>query len=121
MTIDQDGGLFMGGATDNSKGIGTINAKAVYDDGTILTDYVFEDNYSLLPVSEMVSFFETSKHLPTIPGRDEWEANGSFSVGKLGTHLWETIEVHARYIGELDNKVETLRKQLETANILPEG
>jgi len=60
----------------------------------------------------MVAFFKKNFHLPTIPGRKEWEENGKFSLGKIATHLWETVEVQARYISELDNRVITLEKAL---------
>ena len=36
------GGMVMSGATGGDKGTGTINAAAVYDDGTLLTCYVLE-------------------------------------------------------------------------------
>jgi hypothetical protein len=35
-------GLFMDGATGGDKGAGTINAVGVYDDNSLLTDYVFD-------------------------------------------------------------------------------
>jgi len=42
MTLDQDGGLYMAGATGSSQGVGTINAVGVYDDSVLLTCYVAE-------------------------------------------------------------------------------
>lgn len=36
------GGALMGNATGGAQGAGTFNARAVYDDGSILTPYVFE-------------------------------------------------------------------------------
>ena len=94
--------------TGGDKGVGTINAVAVYDDNTLLTDYVFEKDYKLPSIKDMVAFFKKHLRLPTIPGREEWEKNGSFSVGKIATHLWETVEVQARYIAELDKRLEAL-------------
>lgn len=107
MTIDHDGSVVVGSPTGGSKGPGTINALAVYDDNVLLTDYVFEDEYALLSVEQMRAFFKRHKHLPTIPGREAWE-KGSFSVGKIATHLWETVEVQARYIAELHDRVAAL-------------
>ena len=105
-----------GGLTEDtlaSQGVGTINAKAVYDDSVLLTDFVFEPDYKLLSIREMVEFFTRRRRLPTIPGRDEWE-QGKFSLGKLANHLWETVETHARYIGQLEGEIRGLRGQLAT-------
>jgi len=106
------GGLVVGSPTGGLKGDGTINATAVYDDNSILSDYVFSMDYKLPSIKEMTNFFKKHLHLPTIPGRKEWEENGKFSLGKIATHLWETVEVQARYISELDNRVITLEKAI---------
>lgn len=42
MSIYTDGGVTFGAPTGGSKGDGTLNAKAVYDDNTLLTCYVFD-------------------------------------------------------------------------------
>jgi hypothetical protein len=109
MRIFSNGGLVVGSPTGSTKGAGTINATAVYDDDTLLTDYVFAEDYRLIPIPEMREFYEAKGHLPTIPGRDEWEATGQFSLGKMATRLWETVEVHARYIAELEHEIALLR------------
>lgn len=101
-------GVVVGAPTGGDKGAGTLNAVAVYDDNTLLTDYVFEPDYSLLTIDAMTAFYETNKHLPTIPGRDEWEKDGKFSLGKLANHLWETVEVQAIYISQLHKRLERL-------------
>jgi hypothetical protein len=107
MRLWYDGGFTVGSPTGGSKGAGTINAVAVYDDGTLLTDYVFESDYKLIPIRTMKRFYQRFKHLPTIPGRKEWE-KGKFSLGKLVTHLWETVEVQARYIADLEERLSKL-------------
>ena len=133
--VQVDRSIVVGAPTGGDKGAGTINAQAVYDDNVLLTDYVFEPGYNMLPVPQMVEYFGREHHLPTIPGRAEWEKRGQFSVGQLGTHLWETVEVHARYIGEhearfstIEDRVdavkeanEILRQQLVDANLIPEA
>lgn len=105
-TIGQ--GVQVGAPTGGDKGVGTLNAQAVYDDNTLLTDYVFEPDYALLPIDQMASFYREHLHLPTIPGRDEWEKDGRFPLGKIVTHLWETVEVQARYITELHERLEAI-------------
>jgi hypothetical protein len=99
------GGVQIGQPTGGNKGAGTLNAVAVYDDNVLLTDYVFEDGYKLPSIPEMAAFFTARKHLPTIPGREEWEKSGSFSVGQIATRLWETVEAQAIYISQLHNRL----------------
>jgi hypothetical protein len=103
-------GLVIGSPTDLDKGAGTLNAVHVYDDGTALTDYVFEPGYDLMPLADMESFFRTHNHLPTIQGKAEWDAAGGFSLGHLSTMLWETAEVHALYIADLHARVAKLEE-----------
>ena len=108
--VQIDDALVVGSPTGGDQGAGTINAVAVYDDGVILSDHVFEDTYDLLPIREMVSYYERERHLPTIGGRGEWDAGGRPSVGRLSTQIWETVEVQARYIGELEQRVADLER-----------
>jgi hypothetical protein len=110
MTLYHDGGLVVGSPTGGNKGAGTINATAVYDDDVLLTgaDFVFEEGYNQLTIPEMKFFYETNKHLPTIVSRDEIEKNGRSSIGKMINQFWETIEIQAKYIAELEERVSGL-------------
>jgi len=108
MTMANDGGLFMAGATGSSQGSGTINAVSVFDDSVLLTDFVFEEDYEQLSIDEMEEFYIKEKHLPTIDGREVWESEGRFSVGKVSQQVWETVEVQAKYIAELNQRLKVL-------------
>jgi hypothetical protein len=103
-----NGGVTVGTPTGGDKGVGTLNATACYDDNVLLTDYVFEPGYDLLPLADMRAFYAEHLHLPTIPGRATWEETGSFPLGKIATHLWETVEVQAIYIAQLHDRVAAL-------------
>lgn len=119
----QGGGIVVGSPTGGDKGTGTINATAVYDDNVLLTDYVFDKyfdgtvrvsdvplhaDYSMLSLDQMADYISANRHLPTIPGRDEWERNGKFSLGVLANHLWETAETQALYVVELNNDIKDI-------------
>gem|GEM_PF-1389482 len=125
-SVTVNGALVVGNPTGGSKGEGTINATAVYDDNVLLTDYVFDKyfdgqvrvedrplhgDYKMLTMDEMKQYVQTNRHLPTIPGREEWEKSGKFSLGKLVNHLWETSETQGLYVAELNetNKKQDLR------------
>ncbi len=122
VTVGLDGSVVIGAPTGGAKGYGTLNAQAVYDDNTLLTDYVFEKyylgapkdekhaNYTLLSLSEAEEYTKQALHLPTITGRDEWEAKGGLSLGKLASELWETVETDFLYITELNSRLEALEQ-----------
>ena len=122
-----NGGLTVGSPTGGNQGDGTINAQAVYDDNTLLTDYVFDwyfggsvlecdmdkhADYSMLSLQEMIDFTRENRHLPTITGRKEWEKYGKLPLGILTNQIWETVETQAIYIIQLKEQID----KFETEN-----
>ncbi len=116
--------LFYG--ADN-RGPGTVTAESVYDDNSLLSDYVFDEyfdkevketdlenceEYRHLSIAELEEFVSLYRHLPNIAGRDEWEQNGSFSLGELLTDLWISAEDQALYIKEIYERSELIEQQL---------
>lgn len=127
VTIYNNGGVIVGSPAGGNKGAGTINAGAVYDDNTLLTDYVFDkyfdgkireddlakhSDYEMKTLDEMVAFIEENKHLPTMIGRKEWKRDGMPSLGSVVTQLWETLETQAIYIKELKEKISQLESKV---------
>ena len=60
----------------------------------------------------MHNFIEQYRHLPTIPGRDEWNKKGGFSLGELLTGLWVTAENQAIYIKELNEDIKLIESDI---------
>jgi len=125
--LSYNGGMVIGTPTGGYKGPGTINANAVYDDNLVLTDYVFDKYYdgkiksqdsskhygfNLMSIDEMAAFTKKERHLPTIEGRDEWNRKGTFSLGELSQQLWETVEVQALYIKQLNDRMTLMEDQM---------
>lgn len=110
MTIATDLGITVGSPTGGSKGAGTLNAVGLYDDGTLVADFVFEDGYDLKTIEETESFYTKNKHLPTIIGREDFEKKNA-SMGQLINQLWETIEVQAIHISELNNRLKKMEEK----------
>jgi len=110
------------------KGPGTLSAEiGVWGGNLLLSDHVFdayydgkareEDGeraagYSRMPIGEMVNYVERERHLPTIPGRSDWQMQGPFSLDDLHTRLWVTVEEQALYIKELNERMNLLRQHL---------
>jgi len=131
MRVYGDGGLVVGNSVSGgNKGLGTINANAVYDDNVLLTDYVFDyhldnkinsddvtqaeqflANTSVLDLNLFSEHWKEHRHLPSLPSRKEWKKDGAYSIGKLAQRLWETVELQAVHIDSLNIRI----KQLEAA------
>lgn len=108
-------------------GPGTLTAIGVYDDNTMISDFVFDeyydgeirpedlkgrDHYKRYTIDEMADFVEEYRHLPTIEGRSAWKQNGGFSLGELLTQLWVTAENQAIYISELNADLKVVEKRI---------
>ena len=113
------------GATHGAPG--SVTAQSVFDDNTLLSDFVFDeyfdknvkeedlencDDYRHLTIGELEEFVSLYRHLPNIPGRDEWEKNGAFSLGELLTDLWVSAEDQALYIKEIYEQSQLIEEQL---------
>jgi hypothetical protein len=94
-------------------GNGVVNAKTLYAEAFKITpqamniywpDYVFEDSYNLLELSEVEQFINKNKHLPGIPSASEVEANG-IDIGDMQSKLLLKIEELTLYIIKLEKRI----------------
>ena len=142
MIIDENGGVTIGSPTGSFKGAGTLNAVAVYDDNVLLTGYVLDkyvsqDSFDIsvwdkqskgglvhvparkfLERSELMfsidrysKFFLDNKYLPTFE-----DIETSKEVGSTGTmiqKLWETVEIQAVHIYQLNENNKKLVNRIE--------
>jgi hypothetical protein len=106
------------------QGKGTISAQhGVFDNTTNLNDHVFDRAFDgrvapgdaekhggqrLLSIREMEAFTRANRHLPTMKGRADWNAEGGFSLGDLTNQLWATTEVQSLYVAELHDKLNVI-------------
>lgn len=116
-----DGTITFGSPSSPVSGAGFVNGVAFYDDGTLLTDWVFEcaqngrsaDGHACttMSFSDTEEFVKNNKHLPTIVGREQWERQHS-SLGQLATQLWETSETQFLYLSEMQARLNKLELQM---------
>lgn len=109
------GGCTMGSPTGGKKGLGTLNAVAVYDDNTILTDYVFEKyfdgfvidkrfaDYKFTTLPEQLAHVKKHKSFLGMPSRKEFEEKGA-PLGVLVNGLWRISEEKFLYIVDNHNR-----------------
>lgn len=75
-------------------------------------DFVFADDYQLLPLSEVKAFITENKHLPEIQSAQEMQENG-VSVSELQTQLLQKIEELTLYILQQEETIQELRQEVE--------
>jgi len=73
-------------------------------------DYVFEEDYNLLPLSEVEQFIQQNNRLPDIPSAKEIEENG-LNIGEMQSKLLLKIEELTLYILDLQKQIDELKKQ----------
>ncbi len=84
---------------------GKMGAKEIYcSNGTPWPDYVFNKNYSLLPIAELKTYIEEQQHLPGIPSATEIE-KGGMNMGELLTSSYQKIEDLTLYIIQLESRI----------------
>ena len=90
---------------------GTIRSKKVIVD-TGWSDFVFEDDYSLMPLQSLAKFIEKNNHLPEMPTAKEVEANG-ISLGDMDAKLLQKIEELTLYTIEQQKMIDELQKEVK--------
>lgn len=71
-------------------------------------DYVFGNDYTLMPLNEVEEFISVNGHLPNIPKAAEVEDEG-LNIGEMNRLLMEKIEELTLYIIDLQKQVDTLK------------
>ena len=78
-------------------------------------DYVFNKNYSLLPIRKLEKFIETNGHLPNIPSSDEI-GNSGLELGEMQRLMMEKIEELTLYIIEQQKRIDVLSSKIENSD-----
>ena len=75
-------------------------------------DYVFNNNYNLLPLSRLEMFIKKNKHLPEMPGADQVAKNG-IELGNMASKLLEKVEELTLYTIELNKEIEKMKEEIK--------
>ncbi len=78
---------------------------------TTWPDYVFAEDYRLMPLAELRSYLKQHHHLPGIPPAAEVEAQGGVEVGDMQVRLLKALEEQALYILQLEERIKALEAQ----------
>lgn len=75
-------------------------------------DYVFDENYHLLPIEQLERFIKKEKHLPNITPAAEAEKDG-IDIATTQRQLLQKIEELTLYIIEQNKRIDRLEKEAE--------
>jgi hypothetical protein len=92
--------------------IGTIRAREIKVDLNG-ADFVFENNYKLMPISELETFVKEQKHLPEIVPAKEMKENGT-DLGDLNSKLLQKMEEMTLYMIEQNKKIEQQNERIKS-------
>ena len=95
--------------------VGTVRAHAVQINTTQTADFVFEEDYPLMPLSEVENFITVNKHLPEIAPAGEMLENG-IDMAEMQIKLLQKIEELTLYVIQQQKEIETLKKELKIGN-----
>ncbi|GEM_PF-3986576 len=93
-----------------------VNAGKIIADKIVLNvgsfpDYVFSDEYELMPLNKVKSYILNNKHLPDMPSENDVIKSG-MSIGELNIKLVEKIEELTLYTIGQEDKIKLQEQKL---------
>lgn len=113
-TIQRNGRVGIGTSNLNSMltVAGDIHSREVKVTVNAGADYVFEDEFKLMPLSEVSRFIRLHKHLPEVQPANDMIANG-LELGKMEITLLKKIEEMTLYMIQFSGELEKLKMENE--------
>lgn len=94
------------------KGILAERVRVAIANSAKWADYVFDDDYKLMPLNEVEEFIERNNHLPNLPSAQE-VAEGGIDVAEMSAKHMEKIEELTLHLIEANKRIEKLEKEVE--------
>lgn len=91
---------------------GLLRSRKIRIDLENWADFVFEENYNLMPLSDLKTYISKNKHLPEIPSEEEIVEDG-LDLAQMNKLLMKKIEELTLYLLEQNDKTEDLQKEIE--------
>lgn len=111
------GNLVLNGSNSNTPGVneikleantGQIRAREVKVDLAQIPDYVFDDDYNLLPLEKVKAFIQENGHLPNVKSEAQFQEEGSISLTEMNLKLLEKVEELTLYIIQQEERIKAL-------------
>ena len=84
---------------------GLLRAREIKVDAVVWPDYVFEENYELMPLEEVNEFIQENGHLPNVPCASDLEEEG-VNVYEMNKLLMEKVEELTLHLIDLNQRLE---------------
>ncbi len=118
--VSKNGKTIIGNLTqttgNHTNALLTVNGKAVAQEVIVTqqnwADFVFANDYKLMPISELENYYRSEKHLPNIPSTEQIKQNGN-NVAETDALLLQKIEELTLYLVEQQKQIESLKIQLK--------
>lgn len=75
-------------------------------------DYVFANDYELMPLNDLESYIEREKHLPGMPAASEIDEGKGFDVGEMQRRTVEKVEELTLYVIQANKTLEKANERL---------
>jgi hypothetical protein len=122
MRINQDGKVRIGNGPNDIKtpdgyklfveeGILAEKVKVAVKTTANWADYVFAEDYKLMPLTEVEEFTKNNKHLPNVPSAKQMVENG-LDVAQMDAKLMEKVEELTLYLIEQNKQIELLKTEI---------
>ncbi|MEI6752545.1 MAG: hypothetical protein WCK78_05195 [Paludibacter sp.] len=119
LSITNDGKVSIGTTdVDNTPNVlltvkGTIHTKEVLVDlNAPLADYVFDESYQLMPLSQVKQYVKENNHLPEMPSAKEVDKNG-LSIGEMQNKLLQKVEELTLYSIQQQEEIQLLKSEIQ--------
>lgn len=112
LRITNDGRVGIGTSSPDAKLVvkGTIKSREVIVEADAGADFVFEEDYELMPLEELENHIRTEKHLPEIASAAEMVEKG-VPVAEFQIQLLQKVEELSLYVIDLNKEMESLRQE----------
>ena len=117
MNLNNNGNLGLGvtNATERLSVNGNVRAKEVKVEATNWPDYVFGDEYTIMPLDSLEAYIKSEKHLPEMPSAAIVESQG-ISLGEMNKMLLKKVEELTLHVIEKDHQINNQQKKMDTMN-----
>ena len=92
---------------------GLTRARKIKVDADVWADYVFEEDYKLMPLADVENFLKEHKHLPSIPSEKVMKEEG-IDLAEMNVKMMEKIEELTLYLIQQNKELEKVKAELET-------
>jgi trimeric autotransporter adhesin len=86
--------------------------KVASHSGTAWSDFVFNKDYSLMPLDKVEEFVKDNKHLPAIPTQKEVNSDG-IDLASMDAKLLQKVEELTLYVIQQQKEIDELKKQIK--------